>query len=39
MLYLPDIMEQLSILCRFNLGTTQEGIKVYPRGCFGSRFS
>lgn len=29
--YSPDIMEELNVLCRFNLDTTQEGIKVHAR--------
>ena len=27
--YSPDIVEELNVLARFNLGTTQEGIKVH----------
>ncbi|MCG7600351.1 TIGR02647 family protein [Halomonas sp. McH1-25] len=29
MSYTPDILEELNVLCLFNLATTQEGIKVH----------
>lgn len=31
MLYSPDIIEELNVLSRFNLDTTQEGIKVHAK--------
>jgi len=29
MLYTPELLEELNILVRYNLSTTQEGIKVH----------
>ncbi|GGX95050.1 DNA-binding protein [Litchfieldella qijiaojingensis] len=29
MTYTPELLEELKILCLFNLATTQEGIKVH----------
>jgi uncharacterized protein (TIGR02647 family) len=29
MSYTPDMLEELNVLCLFNLATTQEGIKVH----------
>lgn len=31
MLYSPDIIEELNVLSRFNLDSTQEGIKVHTK--------
>ena len=29
MLFSPDLIEELNVLARYNLSTTQEGIKVH----------